>query len=234
LRDRKGADAAARDLRNNDVNSFVWIGELADVLAQCRSRQGDRSAAKCVSDVARFFDDLARQYAANGLPRRPFRGPINAVLTRDVTLVAPSSDVAPSLSAYVSQVRRRFFPTAPLEEVKTGATPSLKPTGLVLYGSPTSNPLIGKIMEASGWRVSSDEVAVGGQVFRGKHLILIACRAQSDDPTRGVVVYTAANDDDLLKVNRVFHGPTDWVVARRLASGEFEVVATGDFPKKGI
>ncbi len=192
LRDQKGTDAAARDRRHNEGQSFPWIGELADVLSQCRSRQGNGPVVEaCIPDMAKFFDALAQTYEASGVPRPPFRGPINAVLSEGITMVAPSLTVAPQLSAYVSRVRARFFASAPFEEVTPSSSSALGGTGLVLYGSPASNPVIGKIVQASGWKVSSEEIVVGGQGFKGKGLVLIACRAHLDDPTRGVLVYTS-------------------------------------------
>jgi hypothetical protein len=46
-----------------------------------------------------------------------------------------------------------------------------------------------------------------------------------------VGVYAAASLELLDGINGVFHGPTDWVVARRGPGGKFEAVARGDFPK---
>lgn len=42
-------------------------------------------------------------------------------------------------------------------------------------------------------------------------------------------MYTAARDEDLVGVNSVFHGPTDWVVAKRMIDGKFETIAKGNF-----
>jgi len=169
---------------------------------------------------------LGAEYGAHGLPRRAFHGPINAVLARPFTLVAPAQAVAPRLWTYVASVRARFFASAPFQEAKAAALP---PTSLVLYGSPTSNPLVAAVLAQAGWRVEAERVVVGEHVFEGPGLVLIACRPHPDDPAEGVLVYTSARDDDLVDVNGVFHGPTDWVVARRLGRGKHEVLGQGSF-----
>jgi hypothetical protein len=50
-----------------------------------------------------------------------------------------------------------------------------------------------------------------------------------DDPTRGILVYTAGDDANLVGINGVMHGQTDWVVARKGADGTFKAIEAGTF-----
>ena len=60
--------------------------------------------------------------------------------------------------------------------------------------------------------------------------VLIACRTLPGSVNRGLVIYASLRDEDVVGINSVFHGPNDWVIARRVGK-KFEVVKTGDFPK---
>jgi len=59
-------------------------------------------------------------------------------------------------------------------------------------------------------------------------LLLIATWPRGDDPTHGVVVYTAADDADVTDANAMRAGPTDWVVGQKTTTG-FKILETGDF-----
>jgi hypothetical protein len=85
------------------------------------------------------------------------------------------------------------------------------------------------LLSQGGWTVDASGITVAGKRFDGAGLVLIACRPNPRDPNLGVLLYTAARDDDLVEVNSVFHGPTDWVVARR-EGGRFTTVGQGELP----
>jgi len=185
-------------------------------------RSGRFEAA--IPDLAPVFAGFATRYAG-GFPALPFRGPINGA-QEGAAIVGPT---AGDLARYVDKVHDKFAAAAP----RLAATATWSDVGArsaMIYGSPTTVPLVAAIVTASGWSVDAASIDVGGRRFDGEHLVLIACRPRPDDPSRGVVVYASARDDDVVGVNSVFHGPNDWVVARRTAKG-LEEVAHGDFAK---
>jgi hypothetical protein len=223
VRQRHGDDAADRLEREDESNSFYWTGELARELAGRRAKTLEGEMPRVVA----FFDQLAARYA-DGIPLPPFRGPINAVFKRDVALVEPSPKASKALAAYLAQVKKTIYPA---EASLPGADRELAVRAQVLYGSPATSPLVASLVTGSGWQVDGSGIAVAGQRFEGGGLVLIACRPHPRDPTLPVLLYTAARDDDIVNVNAVFHGPDDWVVARRGADGRFTIVAKGDFPR---
>lgn len=216
VRQRHGDAAADRLAREDESASFYWTAELADQLG----------ARIDVPRVVRFFDELARRYA-RGIPRPPFRGPINAVFKHDPALVEASPGASPALAGYIAEVRKQIYPSAG----RLPGSGELAASAQVLYGSPATSRLVAALVEGSGWRVEESGISVAGRRFDGGGLVLIACRPHPRDPRLPVLIYTAARDDDIVNVNAVFHGPDDWVVARRGADGRFTIVAHGDFPR---
>src|SRR5262249_1421546 len=74
------------------------------------------------------------------------------------------------------------------------------------------------------FRYADGDVDVDGRHFTGSHLRVIAAVRNPADPSRAALLYTAAHLPDLVDINGVFHGPTEWVVAdgrQTLASGAF-------------
>lgn len=225
LSDRKGAEAGAAAARAEVRRSFVWTHELVALFRTFRkerARYPDFEAF--MPRVVAFFDELVKRYDGT-LPKLPFLGPINRVFDGDLTVVAPTD---PALAAYVKQVHAQLFPRAPL--VVSGAPASAEPDrNLVAYGSPKTNAVIADLARRATWKIEENGITLGAKKFSGTNLVLIACWFRHDDPTRGVVVYAGARGADVVGLNSVRHGGTDWLVARRTAK-EFEVVDSGDWP----
>jgi Domain of unknown function (DUF4932) len=217
VRQRHGDQAADRLAREDEGISFYWTGELAGEL-------GDHLDMR---RVVAFFDRLAGRYA-DGIPKPPFRGPINAVFKYEPALVDPSPKASRELAAYIGEVRKTIYPTA---GAMPGGGQTIETRAQVLYGSPATSALVAGLLRDSGWTVDESGVSLAGRRFAGPGLVLIACRPHPRDPRLPVLVYTAARDADIVNANAVFHGPDDWVVARREPDGRFTIVAKGDFPR---
>jgi len=211
LRDRHGP-AAGADAEADEVRSgFVWTPELARVLDRFRKDHAKYPTLEAfMPEVVAFFDDVAARYA-HGLPPQPFLGPINAAVEH-AALVPPTTKDA-KLVAYVEMIRTKFFAGA------GGAN-------IVAYGSPGSNPQVQRVLAQSGIQLAADRITLGTKTFTGPNLVLIACWPLTRET--GAVIYTAASDADIVGINSVYHGGTDWVVARRGDKG-FETLGMGDF-----
>ncbi|HEY8145062.1 MAG TPA: DUF4932 domain-containing protein [Kofleriaceae bacterium] len=217
VRQRHGDARADRLAREDEGRAFHWTAELA----------GELGARLDMARVVGFFDRLAERYRG-GIPTPPFRGPINAVFKHDPALVEPSPTASPALAAYIAEVRKAIYPSA---AALPGGASELTAAAQVLYGSPASTPVVAALVADAGWSVDAAGISVAGKRFTGAGLVLIACRPHPRDERLPVLVYTAARDDDIVNANAAFHGPDDWVVARRDASGRFTIVAKGDFPR---
>ncbi len=230
LQATKGDAAAAAAIRDEVQRSFVWTREL---VAALRAYERERPAGTPDPDalalaVAGFFDQLARSYQQSGLPKIPFFGPIDAAITAKPIFVSPA---AAEPAAYVRSVVEQLFAGAPLVAATDRVFAESAGRHLVAFGSPATNPVVAMTLERAGWKLTPDAIVLGTKRFQGAGLVLVACRPRHDDPSRGVVIYAAANEQDLVGFNHgVRHGPTDWLVARRTAK-RFEVLGSGSFPR---
>jgi hypothetical protein len=225
LRDRH-PERVISDLGTNEGQSFFWIEEVAEVLQRARSGpQSPLDLAAAAPEVARTLQAWAAKPAEQRQP--PFRGPVNGTMTRLSVLITP--DTGP-LTDYAAQIHGQFHARRGVALAQASAVPSLPPGGVAAYGSPQSNPWVAQIAELARWSIQPDGIAVDGRWFPGEHLLLIACWPHPDDPKAALVVYAGASDGDVVGANSVFHGPHDWLVARK-TSGGFEVVEQGNFEK---
>jgi len=228
IRDHDGKSAASRETYQQMDNGFYWMPELVVLLADEHAKGLDAA----MPAVESMLEKWAKAHP-KGPPAIPFVGPINAAFSRikggqKATLVVPHGQ--PALATYAGAVRAKLMPKVAQVEGTASTWKQLAGQAVIAVGSPTSNPVVAHILDDGGWKVSASEVSVAGKKLTGEHLVLIAARARTDDATLPLLVYAAADNADLVGVNGgVFHGPTDWVVAHRLAPGKYEIVAKGDF-----
>ena len=221
---KKGQEAGRIALKQELRNGFVWTDELAMVLHKRDPKQAPTVAEHMPAIIA-LFDQLAARYATTGLRKLPFLGPGFAVLLSDSVWVAPSD---PELAKHVTAVQQKFYSARKLVTGDATTIETTKSVGLVAWGTAASNPVVASVIAKAGWKITADGIELGAKKFTGPGLALIATRARPDNPVRGILIYTAAKDADLLGVFGVRHGFHDWQVVRRVGNG-FETVASGDF-----
>ncbi|HEY5934898.1 MAG TPA: DUF4932 domain-containing protein [Kofleriaceae bacterium] len=221
---KKGQEAGRIALKQELRNGFVWTDELARLIFR-RDLKQTPTVTDLMPDIIALFDELAARYATQGIRRLPFLGPAFAVLQTESTWVTPSDA---ELARHVTAVQQKFFSARQLVAGDATTLDTTKGRGLVAWGTAKSNPIVAAVIAKHGWKVSTDGIDVAGKKFAGPHLALIATRPRPDDPARGILVYTAATDADLIHAFSVRHGFHDWQIIRKVGTG-FETVATGDF-----
>jgi len=235
LLDVRGEAAASRTLGIDERNSFLWIAGLTDVFREHRERhKGDPSLETLVADTATYLRAWLDAHPES-LPEARFRGPINAALgaapDKAVYVTPGKSDATSALARYVRGIRDQFAAKARLVGADDIDEAARRAPTMVVYGTPPENAVVKALVDKFGWRVEASGIHLGDREFPGDDLLLVACHPNPDDPARAVVLYTAAKDAALAAPNGVFHGPTDWVVARHLGGDRYAIVAKGDFPK---
>lgn len=169
---------------------------------------------------------------AQRLERPEFTGPVNEVFSPvrriNCALVAPGST---PIWEYASSAREQFFSDMPLLDSRTLQPADVAGRNLVLYGTPES-PLVRELLAEAGWQVTPSFIALGERKFEGEQLALIACRARPSDPTLADLVYTSSQEDIVVGINALHHGPSDFVIGRRTKLGRFQIVTRGSFERE--
>jgi hypothetical protein len=216
-REKHGGDAGADAARAEIGNGFAWTPGLTDLFASFH--------AKRTHDFEAFVPQLVAFFAATPKPPpHAFVGPIDGIGTADNAFVT-SADV----TAYAMKVRDKFMPTAAMRAAAPSDRFEAAPAGqLRLYGSPATNPLVAELAKRAGWAIADGAIALGHKRFTGPNLVLIACWPRPGDPKHGVVAYTAAHDADVVGINSLMAGGTDWVIGRKVGN-DFQAVDHGNF-----
>ncbi|HEY0255312.1 MAG TPA: DUF4932 domain-containing protein, partial [Kofleriaceae bacterium] len=199
IRDSRGDAAAAREISDQQRLGFAWIADLEHVVTPKLD----------LEKVKAFFTQLTPT----------FQGPIDAVYASGAFSIVYS----PATEAYARSIADTIFHGhASLSPAST--TPQ---GNLVAYGSPTTNPIVARIAERAGWKLDASGLQLGSKHFTGT-IVMIAAWPREDDPAKAVIVYTAASDADVIGLNELRAGPTDYIVAEKTAGG-YTVLDRGNF-----
>jgi hypothetical protein len=226
-----GNDKAGQRLQYEADRGFVYVETLCDRLKQYENSREEFPALRD------FFPQLIDVFAQAGPPDAPgepdFRGPINAVVGdyQNVVVVVPTheadKDVQQAIADFAAQVRDMFFLNAPLLTDEEALKQDLSDKGVLAYGTITGNAWTAALWEVIPIRIEPDKV-VSDKAYEGADLRVITAWPNPGNPKRGVIVYTAQRAEDVVGINNVFHGPTDYVIAHGI-----DVLQSGSYAKNG-
>jgi len=157
-------------------------------------------------------------------PNSPFQGPINAAGFTSVStvLIVPTNEPNKTTEARIHvgvQAMRKFIKRKSVErsvEVMTDVEAlqaDLSRSAIFVYGTPGGNLWLAKHIAALPVAIEPGRITAD-RVYEGSDLRLITAWPNPQNPNLGVVIYTAQRAEDIIGINQVFHGPTDFLVAR--------------------
>jgi hypothetical protein len=231
---RQGREAGDRVMALEESRGFIYVPALAAKL-EVYEAERDR-----YPDFVSFYPQLLTAFdslmdldivAEFGLDR--FRGTINAVteIETAVVMVVPTGEADTAAQAkiqeYVRHVREALHMNVPILTDVEALERDLSENAVVAYGTLKGNRLLAKYAAQLPVRIEADRI-VADSVYRGHDLRLITAWPNPANPARGVLIYTAQRAEDIPGINSVFHGPTDYVIARGT-----ERLREGDYVKSG-
>ncbi len=169
----------------------------------------------------------------------PFGGPINAALftSPSAILIVPTNEADEAIQQRihnnVRSVQKMLTERVPHREVKIlpdveALEADLSQSSVGAYGTPQGNLWLAQYMAALPVVIEANSITMGC-VYEGSDLRFISAWPHPQNPNMGLLIYTAQRAEDVIGINALFHGPTDYVVAR----GETVVHSAYYVKKKG-
>lgn len=152
-------------------------------------------------------------------PSADFNGSINSVSmdAKNLVVIVSTGEkdraAGEKLADYVRTVHQRFWAQAPLLTDQEALKQDLKDKSIICYGTLTGHRWLARYLTEPPVRIEKGRITAD-RVYRGTNLRFITAWPNPLNPEKGLLVYTAQRCRDITAVNSVFHGPTDWVVAR--------------------
>lgn len=161
-----------------------------------------------------------------------FQGPVNSAVMdkQSVVIIVPTNeqdkDAERSIFESAKSVRKKFFlPETPVMRDTEALQADLSSKTLLVYGTWQGNLWLASSIKRFPIEIHAEKI-VTDRSIEGRNLRLISVWPNPQNPEKGTVIYTAQQSRDVVNINTVFHGPTDFVVA-----GGEKVLEAGNYYK---
>jgi hypothetical protein len=166
-----------------------------------------------------------------------FRGPMDSIYkdARSLVIVVPTGEDDASAQKKIHEAARFFrghiekvFPRCAVEVMtdREALERDLSSSSLWIVGTPRGNLWHAKHLTDLPAAIEPGRI-VADRAYEGSDLRFITVWPHPQNPEKGIVVYTGQRARDIIAINKVHHGGTDYVVAR----GE-EVLGSGNYVNK--
>jgi hypothetical protein len=213
-------DAGDRALQNEKGRGFAYAEPLCKKLEQYENQRDKYPTfVDFYSELIKTFKALAEDDLDNDFYSIPFKGTINAVMLdrSAVVLIVPTNQkdkrIQNEIQSYVEEIKYKFFKNSLILTDREALQKDLSNNSIVAYGTPDGNLFIAEHLAGMPVKIESDKI-VADKIYKGTNLRFISAWPNPWNPDKGMVFYTAQQPEDIPNINSVFHGPTDYVIAR--------------------
>jgi hypothetical protein len=215
-----GEDAGDKSLQNERQRSFFYVPALCDSLKYYENnREKYKTFAQFYPELIKVFEGLSKQDLGKDFYFIPYEGTINAVGQdkNSAVLVIPTNesdpDIQKNIHAFVRRIQRRVFSKKPVKKYAEAIKRDLSGNSIILYGTMNGNLWLKENATKFPFKIESNRI-VADKDYEGTDLRFISAWLNPQNSKRGILIYTAQQAKDVVKINSIFHGPTDYVIAR--------------------
>ena len=220
-------------LQQEKAQGFAYIQALCDKLEEFEKHPEQWSSFDVFyPELIRVFKELSESNLEEDFYKVQFQGPINAAFTdkKNVVLIFPSHEADENMNEniqkYVKAVRDNFFPESKIFTDEEALAEDLSEKNILAYGTLQGNSWLSKYSDNFPFAVMTNEI-IADKRYPGNDLKFISALPNPENPDNALVVYTAQRAEDILNINNVFHGPTDYILFR----DEEDIITEGNYQK---
>jgi hypothetical protein len=225
-------EAEDNALLNERKLGFFYVPALCEQLKHYESnRYKFKTFVDFYPELINVFEDLANKDLGKDFYFIPFEGTINAVGfdKNSVIIIIPTNEQDPEVQKNIHDFvneYHKFYPESPIITDVEAIKRELSEYSLIVFGTMEGNQWLKENSSIFPFKIEPDGI-VADTVYEGADLRFISAWPNPQNPERGLLVYTAQQAKDIIRINSVFHGPTDYVVAK-----ERSIIKAGNYNKK--
>ena len=213
-------EAGDNSLKYQRRRGFFYVPALCESLQNYENnRDKYKTFAQFYTELIKAFEDLSKQDLGKDFYSIPYGGTINAVGQdkNSVILVIPTNEsdleIQKKIHDFVGQYQQRFFPQSPIITDAEATKRDLSGNALIFFGTMNGNLWLKENASKFPFKIEKSRI-VADKDYEGTDLRFISAWLNPQNSKRGILIYTAQQAKDIVKINSVFHGPTDYVIAR--------------------
>jgi hypothetical protein len=229
-RDKQAGDKALQGELNR---SFFYTTALCEKLEYYEiHRDKYPSFIDFYPEIIAVFQELSEKDLSEDFYMIPFTGTINGVTLdkSSVVIIIPTNEkrteIQNQMHEFVKIFQGRFYKDSPVITDKDAIGKDLSKNSLMLFGTLKGNLWLNKYKDIFPFILKPNQI-IADSTYNGTNLRFITAWPHPENSKRGIAIYSAQRAKDIININRVIHGPTDFVIAK-----ERTVLKSADYNKK--
>ncbi|MCM1991256.1 DUF4932 domain-containing protein [Oceanirhabdus seepicola] len=198
-------------------NDFYYVEALCEKLEEYENnRDKYKSFTEFYPELVAVFKEFSEQDLGKDFYKVNFIGPINKVYTmgKSLTIIIPTNEEDEKIEKDIEKIANKFFgENAKIITDKEALDKDLSEENIVVYGTVEGNLWLEKYSDDFPFKIEEDKITAD-KVYEGGNLRFITCMPNPFNQNNGMVIYTAQKGEDVININSVFHGPTDYIIAK--------------------
>jgi len=216
-----GQNAGDAALANEKGRGFYYIEALCESLEDYESNRDTYPTFESFyPQLIKVFKNLSEQDLPDSLFEQEFSGPINAAFnnmdTMDLIVIMPTNEenqkTQEEINLYIGIIKDMFWSEAELIDDVDALEKDLSDYIIVAYGTMEGNLWLNHYKEQFPFQVKDDSI-MANEEYEGTDLAFITAMANPQNYKNPLIIYTAQNSDDIVDINSVYHGGTDYIIA---------------------
>ncbi len=222
---------------NEKSKGFFYIESLCEILEKYeKNREKYRNFEEFYPELISLFKNLSEKDLGADFYVNNFYeiGTINGVFDvegESVVLIVPTNEkdkkAQSGIVEFAREYKDMFYKNASIFSDEEALKKDIANNSIIIFGTPEGNLWLAKNLKNMPVKFSERSITLKDK-YEGDNLRFITAWPNPANPKRGVVIYTALKAENVININSVMHGPTDYVVA----AGE-KVLANGNYEKNG-
>ncbi|HKI79478.1 MAG TPA: DUF4932 domain-containing protein [Ignavibacteriaceae bacterium] len=207
-------------LYDEKAKGFVYLPDICKNLSRYENnRDLYPTFADFYPEIIKLFTLLTKTKHGEDYYYVPFKGTINSAFSagHPIKFIIPTNetdkDTQNKIKEYVEAIQKKIFPKADLITDIDALKENLSNYSLAVYGTPSGNLWLKKYIGLLPVKIETDKI-IADSVYLGNDLRYITAWPNPQDSNIGIVIYTAQKADNVIGINSLFAGPTDFVIAR--------------------
>ncbi len=184
-------------------------------------------------ELIKVFKELAEKDLGKDFYSLDFQGPINATFTEDnlksIVLILPTNEkdkeAQEKIKACAELIKSKILTQGKILTDKEALQQDLSNNTIISYGTLEGNLWLAKYKADFPFVIEEDKV-IADKTYEGTDMALISGLPNPLNYRKPLIVYTAQVAENVVDLNSVFHGPTDYIILKA-----YKEISKGNYVK---
>lgn len=211
-----GQAAGNQAMQSEKARGFYYIESLCDSLVIYEeNRDTYPTFESYYPELIKVFKDLSEQDFT-----LKFEGPINTAFyynNLDVVFIIPTNEEdatnQENIKNYIESIKNQFFPDAEIIEDVYALDKDLGDKIIIAYGTMEGNKWLQNYKDTFPFQINKNKI-LADKEYNEENLVFISALPNPQNSNNPLVVYTAKESIDIIDINSIFHGNTDYIIGK--------------------